>query len=113
MASESPSPTAASCWASPPRALLALADAVEAAPVFDSVWMGDALFVNRRLDVLTLLAAVAGWTERVLLGPTCTGSIALRDPRVFAYEWAERAESPPDFGDFPQPAELRRRYPVI
>ena len=63
--------------------------------------------------VLTLLAAVAGWTERVLLGPACTGSIALRDPRVFAYEWAERGESPPDFGDFPQPAELRRRYPVI
>jgi alkanesulfonate monooxygenase SsuD/methylene tetrahydromethanopterin reductase-like flavin-dependent oxidoreductase (luciferase family) len=71
-----------------PRSLLALADAVEAAPVFDSVWVGDALFVNRRLDALTLLAAVAGRTERVLLGPACMGSFALRDPRVFAYEWA-------------------------
>jgi len=70
------------------RDLLALADAVEAAPVLDSVWCGDALFVNRRLDALTLLAAVAGRTERVLIGPACMGSFALRDPLVFAYEWA-------------------------
>jgi alkanesulfonate monooxygenase SsuD/methylene tetrahydromethanopterin reductase-like flavin-dependent oxidoreductase (luciferase family) len=70
------------------RDLLAIADAVEAAPVLDSVWCGDALFVNRRLDALTLLSAVAGRTERVLLGPACMGSFALRDPLVFAYEWA-------------------------
>ena len=37
------------------RDLLELADAVEASPLFDSVWCGDALFVNRRLDALTLL----------------------------------------------------------
>ena len=70
------------------RDLLALADAVEACPVMDSIWCGDALFVNRRLDALTLLAAVAGRTERVLLGPACMGSFALRNPLVFAYEWA-------------------------
>ena len=70
------------------RDLLKLADAVEASPLMDSVWCGDALFVNRRLDALTLLAAVAGRTERVLLGPACMGSFALRDPMVFAYEWA-------------------------
>src|SRR5438552_4057066 len=69
------------------RDLLALADAVEACPVMDSVWCGDALFVNRRLDALTLLAAVAGRTERVLPGPACMGSFALRNPLVFAYEW--------------------------
>src|ERR1041384_664122 len=74
-----------------PRALLLLADAVEASPVMDSVWCGDALFVNRRLDALTLLAAVAGRTERVLLGPACMGSFAPRDPLGFASEWA-----PPD-----------------
>ena len=33
--------------------LLALADAVEACPLLDSVWVGDALFVNQRLDSLT------------------------------------------------------------
>jgi alkanesulfonate monooxygenase SsuD/methylene tetrahydromethanopterin reductase-like flavin-dependent oxidoreductase (luciferase family) len=70
------------------RDLLALADAVEACPLMDSIWCGDALFVNRRLDALTLLAAVAGRTERVLLGPACMGSFALRNPLVFAYEWA-------------------------
>src|SRR5438477_3916601 len=58
------------------RDLLALADAVEACPALDSVWCGDALFVNRRLDALTLLAAVAGRTERVLLGPACMGSFS-------------------------------------
>src|SRR3954447_3579427 len=68
--------------------LLKLADAVEASPLMDSVWCGDALFVNRRVDALTLLAAVAGRTERVLLGPACMGSLALRNPLVFAYEWA-------------------------
>ena len=71
-----------------PRDLLALADAVEACPLLDSIWCGDALFVNRRLDAMTLLAAVAGRTERVLLGPACMGSFALRNPLVFAYEWA-------------------------
>ena len=70
------------------RDLLALADAVEACPVLDSVWCGDALFVNPRLDALTLLAAVAGRTERVLIGPACMGSFALRNPLIFAYEWA-------------------------
>src|SRR5712691_9461194 len=68
--------------------LLDLADAVEGTPSIDSLWCGDALFVNRRLDALTLLAAVAGRTERVLIGPACMGSFALRNPLVFAYEWA-------------------------
>ena len=71
-----------------PRDLLALADKVEANPLFDSVWVGDALFVNRRLDAIPLLAAIAGRTERVLLGPAAMGSFALRNPLVFAYEWA-------------------------
>src|SRR4029078_4222854 len=68
--------------------LLTLSDAVEAVPQLDSLWCGDALFVNGRLDAVTLLAAIAGRTERVLLGPACMGSFALRDPLVFAYEWA-------------------------
>jgi alkanesulfonate monooxygenase SsuD/methylene tetrahydromethanopterin reductase-like flavin-dependent oxidoreductase (luciferase family) len=68
--------------------LLALADAAEASLLLDSVWVGDALFVNQRLDALTLLAAIAGRTSRVRLGPGCMGSFALRGPRVFAYEWA-------------------------
>ena len=71
-----------------PRELLQLADKVEENPLFDSVWVGDALYVNRRLDAIPLLAAIAGRTERVLLGPAAMGSFALRNPLVFAYEWA-------------------------
>jgi alkanesulfonate monooxygenase SsuD/methylene tetrahydromethanopterin reductase-like flavin-dependent oxidoreductase (luciferase family) len=68
--------------------LLSQAEAAEACPFVDSVWVGDDLFVNRRVDSLTLLAAIAARTTRVLLGPACMGSFALREPRVFAYEWA-------------------------
>jgi alkanesulfonate monooxygenase SsuD/methylene tetrahydromethanopterin reductase-like flavin-dependent oxidoreductase (luciferase family) len=68
--------------------LIDLAEAVDGIPHFDSVWCGDALFVNRRLDALTLLSAVAGRTRRILLGPACMGSFALRNPLVLAYEWA-------------------------
>ncbi len=71
-----------------PRDLLMLADQVEQNPLFDSVWVGDALYVNRRLDAIPLLAAIAGRTERILLGPAAMGSFALRNPLVFAYEWA-------------------------
>jgi len=35
------------------RDLLVLADAVEGCAAMDSVWCGDALFVNRRVDALT------------------------------------------------------------
>jgi hypothetical protein len=35
---------------STPRDLLRMADVAESCPLIDSVWVGDALFVNRRLD---------------------------------------------------------------
>jgi len=38
------------------RDLLALADAVEASPRLESVWVGDSLLVNQRLGALPLLA---------------------------------------------------------
>src|SRR5436853_6863795 len=71
-----------------PRDLLTLTDAVEAAPVLDSLWCGDALFVNRRLDALTLLSAVAGRTERVVIGPAWMGSLWLPNAPVRAFMWA-------------------------
>jgi alkanesulfonate monooxygenase SsuD/methylene tetrahydromethanopterin reductase-like flavin-dependent oxidoreductase (luciferase family) len=71
-----------------PKDLLKLADRVEGCPLLDSIWVGDALYVNRRLDAIPLLAAIAGRTERILLGPAAMGSFALRNPLVFAYEWA-------------------------
>jgi alkanesulfonate monooxygenase SsuD/methylene tetrahydromethanopterin reductase-like flavin-dependent oxidoreductase (luciferase family) len=51
--------------------LLALAHAAEACSSVDSIWAGDALFVNQRLDALTLLAAIAGRTSWVRSGPSC------------------------------------------
>ena len=65
-----------------------MADAVEAASAFDLVGRGDALFVNRRLDALTLSAGNRRTHPRVPLGPACMGSFALRNPLVLAYEWA-------------------------
>ena len=71
-----------------PAELLELADRAEESGQFDSVWVGDSLFAKPRLDALTLLAAVAGRTRRLLLGPACLASFPLRNPLVFAYEWA-------------------------
>jgi alkanesulfonate monooxygenase SsuD/methylene tetrahydromethanopterin reductase-like flavin-dependent oxidoreductase (luciferase family) len=70
------------------KELLAVADAVEASPLLESVWAGDSLLVNQRLSALPLLAAVAARTERILLGTACMASFSLRDPRVLAHEWA-------------------------
>ena len=68
--------------------LLALAAAVDAEPGFDAVWVGDAMLVNRRLDSVALLGAIAARTSRVSLGTACMGSFALRHPIAFAYQWA-------------------------
>ncbi len=71
-----------------PAQLLELTDQAEASGQFDSVWVGDSLFAKPRLDALTLLAAIAGRTKRLLLGPACLASFPLRNPLVLAYEWA-------------------------
>jgi alkanesulfonate monooxygenase SsuD/methylene tetrahydromethanopterin reductase-like flavin-dependent oxidoreductase (luciferase family) len=71
-----------------PAELLDLAERAEGSGWFESVWVGDSLFAKPRLDALTLLAAIAGRTRRVLLGPACLASFPLRNPLVFAYEWA-------------------------
>src|SRR5438046_1932649 len=52
-----------------PVQLLELAERAEASGQFDSVWVGDSLFAKPRLDALTLLAAIAGRTRRLRLGP--------------------------------------------
>ena len=68
--------------------LLALAEAADRDPHFDSVWIGDAMLINRRLDAVPLLGALAARTGRVLLGPACMGSFAVRNPITFAGQWA-------------------------
>jgi alkanesulfonate monooxygenase SsuD/methylene tetrahydromethanopterin reductase-like flavin-dependent oxidoreductase (luciferase family) len=71
-----------------PATLLELADCAEQDDNFDSVWVGDSLFAKPRLDAVTLLAAIAGRTKRLRLGPACLASFPLRHPLTFAYEWA-------------------------
>lgn len=71
-----------------PAELLDMAERADASDLFDTVWVGDSLFAKPRLDAITLLAAIAGRTRRVRLGPACLASFPLRNPLVLAYEWA-------------------------
>jgi alkanesulfonate monooxygenase SsuD/methylene tetrahydromethanopterin reductase-like flavin-dependent oxidoreductase (luciferase family) len=68
--------------------LMALACEAERAGLFDSVWVGDSLFAKPRPDSLTLLGGLATATQRVRLGVGCMASFPVRDPLVFAYQWA-------------------------
>jgi len=68
--------------------MVRLAVTAEESGLFDSVWSGDSYLVNPRLDAITLLAAVAARTERVILGPACMGSFTLRSPLDLAIGWA-------------------------
>src|SRR5499425_1045037 len=63
--------------------LLAMAERAEAAG-FDSVWIGDSITARPRHEPLTLLAAVAARTRRVLLG-TAVLLPGLRQPVVLAH----------------------------
>lgn len=71
-----------------PGDLLEMACRAEESERFDSVFAGDSLLAQPRLDSVTLLAAIAGRTHHVKLGPACMGSFPLRNPLVLAYEWA-------------------------
>jgi probable F420-dependent oxidoreductase len=63
--------------------LQAMAERAEAAG-FDSVWIGDSLTARPRHEPLTLLAAVAARTRRVLVG-TAVLLPVLRNPVVLAH----------------------------
>jgi alkanesulfonate monooxygenase SsuD/methylene tetrahydromethanopterin reductase-like flavin-dependent oxidoreductase (luciferase family) len=66
--------------------LLALAERAEALG-YDAVWVGDSLLARPRHDPLTLLAAVAARTRRVMVG-TAVFLPALRNPVVLAHQLA-------------------------
>ncbi len=71
-----------------PAQMLSLAATVDDTKLFDSIWVGDSLMAKPRPDSLTLLGALAGVTRRVTLGVGCMASFSVRDPIVFAYQWA-------------------------
>ncbi len=65
-----------------------LARRADANPLFDSVWVGDSLFSKPRPDSIALLGALAAVTKRVKLGVGCMATFPVRDPLVFAFQWA-------------------------
>ena len=68
--------------------LMTMARDVDADPVFDSLWVGDSLLAKPRPDSIALLGALAAATRRVTLGVGCMASFPVRDPVIFAYQWA-------------------------
>lgn len=68
--------------------MLAMAREADASGIFDSIWVGDSLFVKPRPDSISLLGALAGATARVKLAVGCMASFPVRDPIIFAYQWA-------------------------
>ena len=71
-----------------PERLLAAAVQADGCELFDTIWVGDSLTAKPRPESLVLLSAVAGKTERLRLGVACMASFPVRDPLVFAYQWA-------------------------
>lgn len=68
--------------------MLEMAEVADRSGQFQSVWVGDSLLGKPRLESITLLAAIAGRTRRVRIGPACMASFPLRDPVLLAAQWA-------------------------
>ncbi len=68
--------------------MVAMAREADASRLFDSVWVGDSLFAKPRPDSISLLGGLATATERVKLAVGCMASFPVRDPIIFAYQWA-------------------------
>ena len=68
--------------------MLKLAQEAERSGAFDSVWVGDSVMAKPRPESLTLLGALSAATKRVRLGVGCMASFPIRDPILFAYQWA-------------------------
>lgn len=68
--------------------MLAMAREADRSGAFDSIWVGDSLFAKPRPDSISLLGALAAATDRVKLAVGCMASFPVRDPIIFAYQWA-------------------------
>ena len=64
------------------------ARAAEDSGCFDSVWVGDNLLSKPRVEAIVTLSAIAACTKKVKLGTICLASFPLRDPVLFAIQWA-------------------------
>ena len=68
--------------------LLDMAETAEASGCFHGVWVGDNLLSKPRVEAIVTLSALATRTNRVKLGTICLASFPLRDPILFALQWA-------------------------
>jgi alkanesulfonate monooxygenase SsuD/methylene tetrahydromethanopterin reductase-like flavin-dependent oxidoreductase (luciferase family) len=68
--------------------MIALAREADRIALFDSVWVGDSVMAKPRPDSISLLGALSAATTRVKLGVGCMASFPIRDPIVFALQWA-------------------------
>ncbi len=68
--------------------LLDVSEQADASGAFDSIWVGDSIFIKPRLESLILLSAIAARTRRVRLGTCCLSTFPLRDPIFLAAQWA-------------------------
>jgi alkanesulfonate monooxygenase SsuD/methylene tetrahydromethanopterin reductase-like flavin-dependent oxidoreductase (luciferase family) len=56
--------------------------------LFDSVWIGDSLLAKPRPEAVALLGSLAAVTRRVTLAVGCLATFPVRDPVLFADQWA-------------------------
>lgn len=68
--------------------MIALTERADASPHLDSVWVGDGLVAKARLEAVVALSAIAARTRRVKLGVCCLATFPLRQPVLFAVQWA-------------------------
>ncbi|MDQ4029099.1 MAG: LLM class flavin-dependent oxidoreductase, partial [Actinomycetota bacterium] len=68
--------------------LYRMVDAADTSGMFHSVWVGDGLIAKPRLEAVTFLASLAGRTKTVRLGVCCLATFPLRNPVLFACQWA-------------------------
>jgi alkanesulfonate monooxygenase SsuD/methylene tetrahydromethanopterin reductase-like flavin-dependent oxidoreductase (luciferase family) len=55
---------------------------------FDSAWVGDSIIAKPRLESVVALSAIATRTERIKLGTACLATFVMRNPLLFAHQWA-------------------------
>jgi alkanesulfonate monooxygenase SsuD/methylene tetrahydromethanopterin reductase-like flavin-dependent oxidoreductase (luciferase family) len=68
--------------------LLDAAQMAERSGYFHGVWVGDNLLSKPRAEAIVTLSAIAARTQEVKLGTICLASFPLRDPILFAIQWA-------------------------
>jgi len=71
-----------------PDELLEMAEMGEASGAFEHVWVGDSIMAKPRMESIVLMAAIAGRTRRVKIGPACMATFPSRNPVYLAYQWA-------------------------